>query len=236
MNITLFNNKPQMDLSDFANSSSPYTVTRHIEGVRNVKRYTCCEEPYIDLNFRWSPIASTLVCNLMRLSIKVCFEAPVSCKRRPCGAAAVPPPRGGRRHPRPPPHHHRWRRLLCQKRSQLERWQLQTCLTKFHWIEQHPTHLTRGVHKNSQTTFLSQKSNHKICFQAFLLLHQYPFYSTDLFGDIPLRKRCWGWANCELQRCFCANGELQRWFGLRPTITQPYFRLVGYYKFELEYL
>ena len=52
MNITLFNNKPQMDLSDFANSSSPYTVTRHIEGVRNVKRYTCCEEPYIDLNFR----------------------------------------------------------------------------------------------------------------------------------------------------------------------------------------
>jgi len=54
MNITLFNNKPQMDLSDFANSSSPYMVTRHIEGVRNVKRYTCCEEPYIDLNFRFA--------------------------------------------------------------------------------------------------------------------------------------------------------------------------------------
>ena len=52
MNITLFNNKPQMDLSDFANSPPPYMVPRHIEGVRNVKRYTCCEEPYIDLNFR----------------------------------------------------------------------------------------------------------------------------------------------------------------------------------------
>ena len=49
---TLYNKKEQMDLSDFANSSSPYVVTRHMEGTRNMKYYSCCDEPYIDLNFK----------------------------------------------------------------------------------------------------------------------------------------------------------------------------------------
>ena len=49
---TLFDNKDEMDLSDFYHTSSPYVVTRHIEGTRNVKYYQCCSEPYIDLNFR----------------------------------------------------------------------------------------------------------------------------------------------------------------------------------------
>ena len=48
----LFDNKEVMDLSDFFNATSPYVVTRHIEGTRNVKYYQCCSEPYIDLNFR----------------------------------------------------------------------------------------------------------------------------------------------------------------------------------------
>ena len=49
---TLFENKEVMDLSDFYKATSPYVVTRHIEGTRNVKYYQCCSEPYIDLNFR----------------------------------------------------------------------------------------------------------------------------------------------------------------------------------------
>ena len=49
---TLFDNKDEMDLSDFYHATSPYVVTRHIEGTRNVKYFTCCSEPYIDLNFR----------------------------------------------------------------------------------------------------------------------------------------------------------------------------------------
>ena len=49
---TLFDNKEVMDLSDFYKATSPYVVTRHIEGTRNVKYYQCCSEPYIDLNFR----------------------------------------------------------------------------------------------------------------------------------------------------------------------------------------
>ena len=49
---TLFDNKEVMDLSDFYHATSPYVVTRHIEGTRNVKYYQCCSEPYIDLNFR----------------------------------------------------------------------------------------------------------------------------------------------------------------------------------------
>jgi len=51
---TLYNKKEHIDLSDFANSSSPYMVTRHIEGTRNVKYYSCCAEPYIDLNFKFA--------------------------------------------------------------------------------------------------------------------------------------------------------------------------------------
>ena len=39
-------------LTNFYNSSSPYVVTRHMEGTKVVKRYSCCEEPYISLNFR----------------------------------------------------------------------------------------------------------------------------------------------------------------------------------------
>ena len=49
---TFFDNKDEMDLSDFYHATSPYVVTRHIEGTRNVKYFTCCSEPYIDLNFR----------------------------------------------------------------------------------------------------------------------------------------------------------------------------------------
>ena len=49
---TFFDNKDEMDLSDFYKATSPYVVTRHIEGTRNVKYYQCCSEPYIDLNFR----------------------------------------------------------------------------------------------------------------------------------------------------------------------------------------
>jgi len=54
VNLTLFNNKEVMDLSDFYKATSPYVVTRHIEGTRNVKYYQCCSEPYIDLNFRFA--------------------------------------------------------------------------------------------------------------------------------------------------------------------------------------
>jgi len=53
VNLSLFNNKDEMDLSDFYHTTSPYVVTRHIEGTRNVKYYQCCSEPYIDLNFRF---------------------------------------------------------------------------------------------------------------------------------------------------------------------------------------
>ena len=52
INLTLFNNKENMDLTNFYNSFSPYVVTRHMEGTKVVKRYSCCEEPYLSLNFR----------------------------------------------------------------------------------------------------------------------------------------------------------------------------------------
>ena len=52
INLALHNNKEKMDLEDFYNSSSPYVVTRHMEGTRVVKKYDCCEEPYPSLNFR----------------------------------------------------------------------------------------------------------------------------------------------------------------------------------------
>jgi len=54
VDLSLFNKKEQMDLTDFANSSSPYAVTRHMEGTRVVKKYECCEETYPSLNFRFA--------------------------------------------------------------------------------------------------------------------------------------------------------------------------------------
>ena len=45
------NNKKKLDLEDFANSSSPYIVTRH-EGERVVKKYDCCEEFFPYVNFK----------------------------------------------------------------------------------------------------------------------------------------------------------------------------------------
>jgi len=54
INLTLHNNKEKMDLEDFYHSSSPYVVTRHMEGTRVVKKYDCCEEPYPSLNFRFA--------------------------------------------------------------------------------------------------------------------------------------------------------------------------------------
>jgi len=52
--LTLYDKKEQMDLTDFANSSSPYMVTRHMEGTRVVKYYSCCAEPYISLDFKFA--------------------------------------------------------------------------------------------------------------------------------------------------------------------------------------
>ena len=58
LNLTKFKNQvnkiqDQVDLTNFANSSSAYIVTRHIEGARNVKKFPCCpDEPYIDLDFK----------------------------------------------------------------------------------------------------------------------------------------------------------------------------------------
>ena len=47
-----FLNKENMDLTNFVNSSSPYVVTRHMEGTKVVKNYSCCDENYPSLNFR----------------------------------------------------------------------------------------------------------------------------------------------------------------------------------------
>merc|ERR1712192_246050 len=52
--LTLYDEKEQMDLTDFANSSSPYVATRQIEGTRVVKYYSCCAEPYISLDFKFA--------------------------------------------------------------------------------------------------------------------------------------------------------------------------------------
>eukprot|EP00092_Neocalanus_flemingeri_P036515 GFUD01039758.1.p1 GENE.GFUD01039758.1~~GFUD01039758.1.p1 ORF type:complete len:322 (-),score=43.69 GFUD01039758.1:186-1151(-) len=52
LNLTLFNNKEEIDLSDF-NPSSPWVITQQLGKVRNEKFYPCCEEPYQDLNFRF---------------------------------------------------------------------------------------------------------------------------------------------------------------------------------------
>jgi len=54
VNLSLFNDKEHMDLTDFYHSSSPYVVTRHMEGTRVVKKYECCEETYPSLNFRFA--------------------------------------------------------------------------------------------------------------------------------------------------------------------------------------
>ena len=45
-------NNKEVDLKDFANSSSPYVVTRHMEGTKVVKKFDCCDENYPSLNFR----------------------------------------------------------------------------------------------------------------------------------------------------------------------------------------
>jgi len=53
IDLSLFNNKKEVDLKDFYNSSSPYVVTWH-EGTKDVKKYNCCEETYPSLNFRFA--------------------------------------------------------------------------------------------------------------------------------------------------------------------------------------
>lgn len=50
--LSLFNNKPEIDLSDLA-ESSPWKVTKQFGNPYNVKKYNCCEEPYVDLNYRF---------------------------------------------------------------------------------------------------------------------------------------------------------------------------------------
>ena len=52
IDLKLFNNKENMDMTDFYNSTSAYVVTRHMEGTKVVKKYDCCPEPYPSLNFR----------------------------------------------------------------------------------------------------------------------------------------------------------------------------------------
>ena len=50
--LNFFVDKKEVDLTNFANSSSPYLVTRHMEGTKVVKNYSCCDENYPSLNFR----------------------------------------------------------------------------------------------------------------------------------------------------------------------------------------
>jgi len=52
LNITLFNNKDDIDVTDM-NSASPYLITEQLGKTRNEKFYECCPEPYQDLNFRF---------------------------------------------------------------------------------------------------------------------------------------------------------------------------------------
>jgi len=53
IDLSLFDKKKKLDLDDFANSSSPYIVTRH-EGEKVVKKYDCCEETYPSLEFKFT--------------------------------------------------------------------------------------------------------------------------------------------------------------------------------------
>eukprot|EP00091_Calanus_sinicus_P003451 TRINITY_DN13621_c0_g1_i1.p1 TRINITY_DN13621_c0_g1~~TRINITY_DN13621_c0_g1_i1.p1 ORF type:complete len:125 (-),score=28.18 TRINITY_DN13621_c0_g1_i1:239-613(-) len=52
LNLTLFNGKEELDLTDMA-PASPWVITHQLNGTRNEKFYECCEEPYQDLNFRF---------------------------------------------------------------------------------------------------------------------------------------------------------------------------------------
>lgn len=52
LNLTLYNNKEHMDLSDMA-PASPWVVTQHMEGTRIEKYYDCCPEPYPSLEFKF---------------------------------------------------------------------------------------------------------------------------------------------------------------------------------------
>lgn len=54
IDLKLFNNKDNMDMTDFYNTTSAYVVTRHMEGTKVVKKYDCCPEPYPSLNFRFA--------------------------------------------------------------------------------------------------------------------------------------------------------------------------------------
>jgi len=52
LNLTLFNNKHEIDLTDMS-QSSPWNITHQLGNSRNERFYTCCPEPYQDLNFRF---------------------------------------------------------------------------------------------------------------------------------------------------------------------------------------
>ena len=52
IDLTLFENRDNMDMTQFYNTTSAYVVTRHMEGTKVVKKYDCCPEPYPSLNFR----------------------------------------------------------------------------------------------------------------------------------------------------------------------------------------
>merc|ERR1719209_947610 len=53
IDMSLRNNMKGLDLTSFANGSSPYIVTRH-EGEKTVKKYDCCEEFYPYVNFKFT--------------------------------------------------------------------------------------------------------------------------------------------------------------------------------------
>jgi len=52
LNLTLFNNKHDIDLKDMS-QISPWNITHQLGNTRNEKFYECCPEPYQDLNFRF---------------------------------------------------------------------------------------------------------------------------------------------------------------------------------------
>merc|ERR1719474_654638 len=53
LNLTLFNNKHEIDLKDMS-QISPWNITHQLGNTRNEKFYECCPEPYQDLNFRFT--------------------------------------------------------------------------------------------------------------------------------------------------------------------------------------
>jgi len=52
LNITLYNQKEEIDLTDM-HEPSPWQITKQLGEVRNEKMYACCDEPYPDLNYRF---------------------------------------------------------------------------------------------------------------------------------------------------------------------------------------